>query len=219
MKNTKFHPILFSTPMVQGIIEDRKTKTRRTKGLENVNLNPNEWKFECFGTNPEKKENDKNSHAYFTIKGTETWMHVKCPYNVGDILWVRETFSSKEVYDEPPGTTAHYKASDCFSAEKWKPSIFMPKQACRIFLKIKSIRVERLNEISEEDAKTEGIEFVEGIDGNIYYNYLTLDYFTKNKILSFMTLWQSINGTDSWKHNPFVWVYEFEKIEKPLDFI
>jgi hypothetical protein len=138
---------------------------------------------------------------------------LKYPYNVADVLWVRETFNLGA--DEK----IFYKAfSDDLYSYRWKPSIFMPKEASRIFLKIKSIRVERLNEISEADAIAEGIEYVQGIEKNLYYNYLTLE-FGCNAIESFKTLWQKINGRDSWYKNPFVFVYEFERIEKPLNFI
>jgi hypothetical protein len=216
----KYHPILFSTPMVQGLLEYRKTKTRRTKGLEKVNLNPNNWKFEAFGTNPDK-ENDKNLHAYFTVKGTETWMHLKCPCNVGDVLWVRETWK----YSDDLKTPYWYKAD--FEKEynqeyldfikgSWKPSIHMYKEACRIFLKVKSIRVERLQDISEEDAKAEGV--IKEINEK-WRNYLVPQTYWSCAKFSFETLWISINGKDSMNKNPFVWVYEFERIEKPLDFI
>jgi hypothetical protein len=248
----KFHPILFSTPMVQGILEDRKTKTRRTKGLEYVNLNPNNIKFESLGTNP-MNENDKNLHAFFTIKNTETWMYFKCPYNVGDILWVRETFEyfestldyNSDIIKNTSSIKIQFKAdgkiSEEISVAKSKakkalleienskinksifhPSIFMPKQACRIFLKIKSIRVERLQDISEDDAKAEGaknrlrhsdLKVLEGLKNwNIPSPFLEHQF-------GFLAIWCTINGCDNWEHNPFVWVYEFERIEKPNDFI
>lgn len=227
MKNIKHHPILFSTPMVEGILENRKTKTRRTKGLEKVNINPDEWKFEAFGTNPDN-ENDKNLHAYFTVKGTETWMYQKCPYNVGDVLWVRET--SYECMSENLKGVFYYKATMLSSwSFKWKPSIFMPKKACRIFLKIKSIKVERLYNISEEDAKAEGVFFDKQFNkyscylceskGHVGNGTSCTDGFFTDARASFFTLWVSLNGADSFKSNPFVWVYEFEQIEKPLDFI
>lgn len=213
-KATKFRPILFSTPMVQALLENRKKMTRRTKGLEKVNENPDDWKFEAFGKNPDN-EKDKRLCAYFTIKGTQTWYYQICPYNVGDVLWVRETW---QIRDSRNPNEIFYKASDNMTCAPWKPSIFMPKEACRIFLKLKRIRVERLRDIFHSDARAEGVDFVEGINGNLYYNYLTLDHGC-NELFSFMTLWQKINGENSWEFNPFVWVYEFEQIEKPLEFI
>ncbi|MDR6844485.1 hypothetical protein [Flavobacterium granuli] len=219
---TKFHPMLYSTPMVQGILEGIKTKTRRTKGLEKVNINPDEWKFEALCRNPDNEE-DKNLHAYFTVKGTETWMYQKCPYNVGDVLWVRENFHYIHDSDTNAFLSYGYKADNNYKGAKWKPSIHMPKVACRIFLKIKSIRVERLNEITEEDAIQEGCSkygpFGE-YKGSIHPNGGAMKYRAYSKASrAFQCIWESINGIESWNKNPFVWVYEFEQIEKPNDFI
>lgn len=156
---------------------------------------------------------------------------IKCPYEVGDVLWVRETFYQTTA-PELNGAF-YYKASIAEGWNlKWKPSIFMPKQACRIFLKIKSIRVERLQDISEDDCKNEGVKLNISQNGQILF-----ELGSENNALSFLDndskkwnfpaiwkahwaeLWCKINGRDSWNHNPFVWVYEFEQIEKPLDFI
>ena len=116
-----------------------------------------------------------------------------------------------------------------------RPSLFMPKDACRIFLKITDIRVERLQHISKEDAKKEGIEFTiadkekfgcRAAGMKLYRDYERKDNSLtsypcngfENAIVSFETLWQSINGKDSWEANPWVWVISFKRIEKPSDF-
>jgi hypothetical protein len=224
----KYHPILFSTPMVQAILEGRKTQTRRL--IKPAPIDKNNYHFEklekfgrkTFGMVPNQGVEIDNINV-FAYNGI--WV---CPYEIGDILWVRETFVPKEIHEEPPGTKAHYKASDLFASEKWKPSIFMPKLACRIFLKIKSIRVERLMEISEEDAKAEGVFF--NLQFKKYRCYLCEtkghvgspscdDGFFIDAGPSFYTLWISINKAESFKANPWVWVYEFERTEKPLDFV
>ena len=105
----------------------------------------------------------------------------------------------------------------------------MPKAACRIFLKITEIRVERLQDIGEEDAKKEGI--FSWVDERMkskpvrYTSYCDFDnpkdpaLYTSCPINSFETLWQSINGKDSWAVNPWVWVIVFERTEKPTDFL
>ncbi|MBC5840771.1 hypothetical protein H8R23_05080 [Flavobacterium sp. F-380] len=228
MSKTKYHPILFSTPMVQAIIEGRKTQTRRTKGLEKVNTDWRPWKFVDFCSNPES-ENDNRKHAIFRCF-IDTWFTVPCLYEVGDVLWVRETFC------KIPDLSFSYKASICENSEdirqdylkqgqkwaNWKPSIFMPKEACRIFLKVKSIRIERLQDISEEDAQAEGakdslkhseLKILEGLgDWPIPRPFQSHQF-------GFLSIWCTINGCENWLENPFVWVYEFEKIEKPLDFI
>ena len=211
MENTKttFRPILFSTPMVQAILEGRKTMTRRTKGLEKTNKNPDGWEFWRFFNGYAKicqKDNVLNEKF------------IKCPCQVGDVFWVRETFYQT--------TVPEFKEAYLFKAStdegwkfKWKPSIFMPKEACRIFLKIKSIRVERLQDISEEDAKKEGIKVIEMDEAYFDYQFNGNNGSFANAKGSFYSLWILINGEKSWSQNPFVWVYEFEQIEKPLDFI
>ena len=96
---------------------------------------------------------------------------------------------------------------------KWKPSIFMPKEACRLFLEVTDIRVERLQDISEEDAISEGIERLKP-DGDLSYKSYAVDYDAcVFPIVSYQTLWQKINGKESWDENPFVWVIEFKKLE------
>lgn len=185
---TKFHPILFSTPMVQAIREGRKTMTRRTaKGVK------------------------------YTVN--------QCPYGkVGDVLWVRETSTQESITDEAPFKTI-YKAdvgeNYPMGSNKWKPSIFMPKSACRIFLEITDIKIERLQDISEEDAKAEGVETKKGSWGTVHF----IDYTSNVRgsgfdwaKQSFKTLWQKINGSESWEENPFVWVIKFKQIDKPENF-
>jgi len=192
----KERPILFSTPMVQAILEGRKTQTRRI-------IKPQ----------PFKKDNiweyTKKSHA--TVSPDKILdcpiPPIKCPYGApGDVLWVRETFrlfkNDFYVYK------ANYKFPEAF---RWKPSIYMPKAAARLWLKITDLRVERLQDITEQDAKSEGVE---------KYNDLFFKDYTnpENKFLcaktSFTSLWESINGQESWEENPWVWVVEFERIEK-----
>lgn len=96
----------------------------------------------------------------------------------------------------------------------WRPSIFMPKEACRIFLKVTDTKVERLNRITPMEAINEGVE---KIDEFAWKNYLkTLPVDTLNfPHHSFQSLWESINGEDSWHANPWVWVIHFKKTDKP----
>ncbi len=99
---------------------------------------------------------------------------------------------------------------------KWKPSIHMPRWASRITLEVTGVRVERLQDISEEDAIAEGVECWEerGYDDaqDFYRNYHTGgDLFTAKA--SYRTLWESINGPGSWERNDWVWVIEFKRIE------
>jgi hypothetical protein len=192
----KFRPILFSTPMVLALLNGSKTQTRRTQGLECVN-NDNSSKLSI--DRPMLDINLNQIGLIFSSEFEEIFVAFK--YNVGDALWVRETFYKTKAA-ELNGAYYYKATTDVGWDLKWKPSIFMPKDACRIFLKVKAIRTERLNDISSSDAQQEGLsENGEGF------------------VERYKTLWQSINGKDSWNKNPFVFVYEFERIEKPLDFI
>ncbi len=238
----KLIPILFSTPMVQANLEGRKTQTRRTKGLENIS----ELATEIVRSDQWKKQGDWV--ARFKYKGEEKYAVtnvIKCPYGqVGDVLWVREKWTQNglkyyryaadwpnEVYisGEPKGTFIGEGVPEKFKG-KWKPSIHMPKEACRLFLRITNIRVERLKDITDQDAIAEGIEgyfeklFMEwryrDYDKKLQKGYgkSNIDYPTwREPVSSFKSLWESINGKDSWEANPWVWVVEFEKLEGKPD--
>ena len=198
--------------MVQAILDGSKTQTRRIKGLEEVNYNPDEWIYDGFefGLHHFKLSYSTGHHPQIN----ERKPTIKCPYGeLGDVLWVRETWQTLgDQYGE--GIEYAYKADikedDKFSEGLiWKPSIHMPKAACRIFLKVKSIRVERLQDISEEDAEAEGVMpcTLNSQTGNYCYKY------------GFIKIWHQINGEASWNTNPFVWVIEFERCEKPETFL
>jgi len=189
--------------MVQAILAGRKTQTRRV-----VKHQPHDWKSDLL------EKGISNNLIAFSCKGSARMCIPK--YQIGDTLWVRETWRKNP---QPIGWPYLYRASpeDLMypDDEKWKPSIFMPREACRIRLKVTDVRVERLNDISEDDALSEGVERLPNAKNELmaYRSYLT----TPEKqivpcfpYVSFRTLWQSINGRESWDANPWVWVYTFE---------
>lgn len=205
----KYIPILFSTLMVQALLASRKTMTRRVvKALQ-----------------PDTMADDKGwstKYTYFTSNATGenifNRLKDKCPYGkVGDVLWVRETWSLITPYGPEDyyfgykiNTGVQIKASskyDYASPDIWRPSIHMPKEACRLFLEITNIRVERLQDITGEDALSEGVEV------NTTFPVAIGDAYR-----GFQKLWQSINGPESWEANPWVWVIEFKQIDKPDNF-
>lgn len=240
MTKSKYPPILFNTEMVQAILENRKKQTRRV-----------------------------TNHPYFSKE--ELLEHTLPKYQIGDVLWVRETWQyldiqekwSDEIEDYIYKICYTYKASNDirpdgippeehhgnwvvstkerydnaeYSIESeevegrdiWKPSIHMPREAARIFLEVTNVRLERLQDISEADAVAEGINS-QIMERNILYyeDYCISDALYSiihrrfnylNPINSFRSLWKKIDGKESWDKNPYVWVYEFERIEKPKDF-
>lgn len=203
-------PILFSTPMVQAILDGRKTQTRRI-------IKPQPAKeatqFERF-----IETVDCGLEARFGSKNSSAVCDRKPQYKPGDILWVRETFCEVPYeHNHVPIKGGHitipkyaYKAdSERDYTGIWKPSIHMPREAARIFLRVKTVRVERLQDITEEDARAEGCSTKILNDG--WKNIGTLTARDE-----FITLWEHLNAKRGlgWDRNPWVWVVEFEHMSK-----
>lgn len=213
----KEHPILFSAPMVRAILAGNKTQTRRVVKPQPIFIADPHVPFKTSDANP---------------KGI-----INCPYGRrGDRLWVREAWQgplleSDEQVDEfrqspdiykKPGFCA-YRATDTLDAIDedgkelgWRPSIHMPRWASRILLEITGVRVERLQDISEDDAKAEGADCL-----------VTENCTAENRALlamplmddatpyrnGYALLWESINGDGSWAANPWVWVVTCKRVE------
>jgi len=185
-------PILFSTPMIQAILAGRKTQTRRVIKTQPVGEFRNDGMFEedgCYYL--ERLESNHPTEDYWNIG--------KPRYQIGNVLYVRETWQT--VLIEDMEEIYLYKAdgkdySDWKSIYGhhfvWRPSIYMPQKAARILLKVKLVRAERLQDITEEDAKAEGFE----------------------NIGEFSDLWDKLNVKRGYPFdsNPWAWVYEFERI-------
>jgi hypothetical protein len=201
----KERPILFSGPMVRAILAGNKTKTRRVMGPQ---------PHDAFApVSNGVRWYDNSGAGKF---GDQTIY--RCPYGVpGDRLWVRETFSSTEQEGAHPSDAEWvYRATDTdwetMEGWRWKPSIHMPRGASRITLEITGIRVERLQEISQDDALAEGCVFNRGsvqggwgVDGSVTHC---------SAVAAYRALWEAISGPGSWDANPFVWVVEFRQIER-----
>lgn len=188
----KERPILFSGPMVRAIIERRKTQTRRI--IKNQAL--------------VEHDNGKVLHVHsdkcpgFCDYACEN----KCPYGKpGDRLWVREKWALTNIGGEQFPVYSVCDSRTDYGGP-WRPSIHMFRHYSRINLRIKNIRVERLQDISEEDTRKEGVSPTPLLKA--YPNY--------GRSL-FQKLWESINGEISWQLNPFVWVVEFQLINKPSE--
>jgi hypothetical protein len=205
----KERPIIMQPESVRGVLAGRKTMTRRVVKLPAT--------FSPLAT---LHHLDSLSTAVFTDGSC-----VYCPYGkAGDKLWVRETCDYSQAQIDfstdgtPIGSTANfiayratYDGTEPPFSGAWKPSIFMPRWASRITLEIVNVRVERLNDISEEDVRAEGV-FSEGIkarrnaEGDIYYS-------------GFADGWDSINGKRkgcAWADSPWCWVIGFKKVEATI---
>lgn len=183
----KERPVLFSAPMVRAILEGRKTQTRRVaKGVNFIS----------------------SSGAPMNIDADSDDWSVKCPYGQpGDRLWVREAFQFSSDY---PLYRADDEAGHIDGG--WRPSIHMPRWASRITLEVTGVRVERLQDISEADAVAEGIEPTMPNPGPWNWKDYLAEGCHTHAILSYKTLWESINGPGSWDKNPLVWVVEFRRL-------
>ncbi len=226
----KFIPILFSTPMVQALLEGRKTMTRREADVpnhEHMGRKIMDW-----GLSKHPWKDDEGQWWYNVQSTVDSYnrLKLKCKWQPGDVLWVRESFihlppeydfALSSLYPYAEGGT-FYKADKGHEGPgPWKPSIHMPKSLCRIFLEVTDVRVERLLDISEEDAKAEGAE--RGIlrDGpNTEKGEFHLEYNNMSGHKDgFQFIWQMINGKENWNLNPWVWVISFKQISKPENFI
>lgn len=215
----KEHPILFSGPMVRAILECRKTQTRRI--VKNPPAYPGVSKFSfekhpfapsaMKGTPAEKIKiaPEKNIWVYEDWCGNIVGILGDCQYGQpGDRLWVREKFSLCDAR-RPDGNPCVLYSATSEAKVKWKPSIHMPRWASRITLEITNVKVERLNDISEEDAKAEGVDISEmmELEGDPEYAKQNWNYRT-----AFKLLWQNIHSMKSWNENPWVWVVGFKKM-------
>lgn len=230
---SKIRPILFNTDMVRAILDGRKTVTRRVMKPQIPDVCP-----ECMHIHADYIYDRIAENIYCAICGEPLQLEVKPSYQPGDILYVRET------WQHGYGGTYLYKASaghDLFMTQEgkivsnipWRSSIHMPKEAARIWLKVTDVRVERLQDITEEQVDEEGFRFkppcltLVSADGHC----CDLDGPCTSKIkycdmsmgeLFGKELWNStIKKADvdryGWDANPWVWVIEFEQCEKPRE--
>jgi hypothetical protein len=218
-------PMLMSGGMVRALLDGRKTQTRRI-----IKSQPTSDVERCARIALMPPASNGATHELRWMPGM---LEVpRCPYGQpGDRLWVRETWAAKPEYDhlpprEIPTTAKIYRAADqelgMLNCTKHRPSISMPRWASRITLEITGVRVERLQDISKEDAKAEGVQpncsMLDhsgcGDHGNEYIHYMRSadDFPAFSALESFQSLWQSINGPDSWDANPWVWVVEFRRL-------
>ena len=200
-------PILFSAPMVQAILDGRKTQTRRIGKTQCA-----EWTELAveYSIHAKKGKVAVATHLAYP-NGSARHGICECPYGIpGDRLWVRETFARIDGQTRPWIET-DYKASYAHGdrlgdslviRKKWSPSIHMPRHASRITLEITSVRVERLCDISPDDCIAEGAWPIEQRELGRGHE----------AVAAFRILWESINGPGSWAINPWVWVVEFRRV-------
>lgn len=218
----KEHPIIFSSEMVRAILDGRKTQTRRIIKMPEGIAEKYEYRGDDGGNELLPKES-----GHYWINGYAIW-RPNLKYQVGDRIWVKETWNWGREYDSGhivfinnPGTLpipewakVVYKTDNNKQVpDKWIPSIFMRKIFARIFLEITNIRVERVQDISDENAKAEGChrQRYHNVEANVFDEH-TARYGFKN-------LWDSLNANRGfgWDKNPWVWVIEFKQESECCD--
>ncbi|KTB95072.1 hypothetical protein AO073_14530 [Pseudomonas syringae ICMP 11293] len=202
MNHAKERPILFSAPMVRAILLGQKTVTRRPIRFPFIDK-----EFGC--------ELAGNEIGLDEIRSN-------CPYGVpGQRLWVREAWkadaqvnaiaprelSHGEPIQYPADGASRQNGCSMITPGKTRPSIHMPRWVSRILLEITDVRVERLQDISEEQATAEGV----GVDKISSYRSACVD---RPAGFAFRDLWTGINGSDSWEANPWVWAITFRRVEQ-----
>ncbi|MDP8801364.1 hypothetical protein QZQ15_25550 [Serratia marcescens] len=219
----KERPVIFNGEMVRAILDGRKTQTRRVMAVQ-----PESNQFGLLRITDSTKRSDIGKYHWAESNATGTHQRsalFSCPFGqVGDRLWVRETFQGPLIpedelseylganpdkfqspayceYAADGGAKPEYVDSDENTRYGWRPSIHMPRWASRMTLEITAVRVERLNDISEEDAKAEGVKA--GVSpGHEHMMHQ----------VAFRELWQSIYSEESWGANRWVWVIEFRRV-------
>lgn len=218
----KERPILFSGPMVRAILEGRKTQTRRVVKLPPAPNHLGVWEPTTFGGEGlylnKRCTKPASIQEQVAIEHTRTGDCVLCPYGVpGDRLWVRETWIEGFPTGQP-NCWSCIRPTDCADNGKpfyradggdpvdgpqrpWCRSIFMPRWASRITLEVTDVRVQRVQEISEEDANAEGM-VGSPLHGKFWYRE------------NFAGLWDTINAKRGhpWASNPWVWAITFQRL-------
>ncbi|MCM1166424.1 MAG: hypothetical protein NC299_13340 [Lachnospiraceae bacterium] len=231
-------PILFNTDMVRAILNGRKTVTRRVIKFDKEDLS--ECRFVEMSIDPAETRIAKDGTEYpHDLKGLYATFEddnsffplVKAPYQIGDILYVRETWAyqycweceQQNIEDECDFEKHRFKSAPfgeygCYKFptehdepvdHQWHPSIHMPKEAARIFLRVTDVRVERLQDITIQGLQDEGI-LLQGYISQ--YAALTTDVFEPFKELWNSTVKKSDLEKYGWEANPWVWVIEFERV-------
>lgn len=231
-------PILFNTDMVLAILDGRKTVTRRVVRYKYSNTEM-KMRTDKYGTRLIEIQKDIEGETHGRNPDGGTWhkllpyIEKKPPYQPGDILYIRETWAflpCVECMDEGPSCHIEpvvYDDGDCESEGcfvykashprpervSWTPSIHMPKKAARIWLRVTNVRAERLQDMNGQDILMEGVNC---------HVHPEADYFEGNQKMMFEELWNSTIKKDDlesygWDANPWVWVIEFERCEKPKE--
>jgi len=238
----KMKPILFSTPMIFALLEGRKTMTRRV--IDHMGNGMHYGNLLCdWGLS--EKPYIKDGLLYWELQTAvddSRMFKIKPKYQSGDLLYVQETWKVDSAADHLLNMAIDFKALQSghsqaevlcnftpdrykkfrkyYQKNGWQSPYFMPCEAARLFLRVKNVRVERVQDITEGDALKEGVTGVPCSHAGCGV-YGCEDCMNSGWIeppqVEFMDLWDRLNKSRGygWEVNPWVWVYEFERVDKP----
>lgn len=211
--------LLFSAPMVRAVLDGRKTQTRRVLAIRGhrhfSEFGPSDtpgydWHFRDAGMRWHDLRHDE--------------LLVRLPFAVGDLRWVREPWRTRRDFDHlaprdiPVGSTIQYDATgptfDEGLSGRSRPGMFLPRWASRLTIRVTGVKVERLQDISEEDAKAEGLEWRDGCWATYNGDGTMRCGGSLDPIEAYRCLWININGTGSWELNPWVVAVTFEVLRR-----
>lgn len=196
----KTHPMLFNTEMVKALMAGNKVQTRRPvrhQPFYSTEIIPS-WVF------PRTKAEAEKGGCGLLFPNAKDHVLKLSGIEIGDLIYVRETYTIKPAMEYGEAGDPAYKADGYYSADKWTPSIHMPREYSRLTLKVTGVRIERVRDISSLDARHEGFLNTKTENGTIG---------PKDK---FKETWQNTYG-DSWANNDWVWVIDFEVIHQNVD--
>lgn len=203
--------LIFGSWAIPKLLNGSKTQTRRTRGLELINKAPDTWKYVWNALGQQHEFYD----AYYTDAPPVV---VKCPYgDPGDRLWVREKHHLFVPVAKVDYAVLYWVDADGWQKDhlRWRPPIHMPKWAARIWLEIVSVRAERVQEISEQDAEAEGVEFLIRLQVRPGKFFHPSQLSTVAPTKKFECLWDSLNAKRGYGFdtNPWVWGIQFKGVE------
>lgn len=200
----KTHSMLFKTDMVKALLAGNKTQTRRPMKDQPEEIPESDGDY-WFSSN-KAGTTVRISTLSRMLREDPKFINLVSPWEIGDLIYVRETYAIKPAMEYGEAGDPVYKADGFYTPKKWIPSACMPREHSRLTLKVTGVRVERVRDISKQDAEKEGFKlpptsyqgFAIGARANFIFN------------------WERTYG-DSWKRNDWVWVIDFDAIKQNVD--
>lgn len=232
--------ILFTPDNALAIHEGRKTQTRRVSKLDKINVKLDDFVLEDVIVDPPMLFQETGTYAYFHRRSKTNIQHViRAPFEIDQILYVKENWRLDDIIpyrrEDPQSMVSfrvryagdrnqpqheiwmkesRYRDMSVMHSQGWKPSIFMPVEVARLFVRITDVRLQQLHDISDDDVLAEGFS-MHG-ENKVSYTELGGKKYFDFAYLGWKWLWESVNGPGSYEKNVWLWAFSFEKVENPV---